>query len=80
MAASVVHQCPRAGQNGEPSEATLPCCGRWIHEMISSADKITNDPAQVTCGGEDPECDCPGLVFHSGDCSIVADRIRVSNA
>lgn len=48
----VVHQCPPAGENGEPGSPTLPCCGRWVHEMVFSADKITNDPDQVTCNKE----------------------------
>jgi hypothetical protein len=46
---AVVHLCPPAGENGEPGALTTPCCGRWVHEMVLSNARLTNDPDLVTC-------------------------------
>ena len=43
MTNETVHQCPPA------DEAVMPCCGRTPFEVLRT-DRITLDPAKVTCG------------------------------
>ena len=42
--ASIVHRCPPAG------ETRMPCCGRTPFE-VPRGDRMTGDPALVTCTG-----------------------------
>lgn len=44
MTAEVTHSCPPQGQ------FLMPCCGLTPYE-VSRWDRITLDPALVTCGG-----------------------------
>ena len=39
----VTHRCP------SPDDNLLPCCGRPLSE-VQGKDRVTTDPAQVTCG------------------------------
>jgi hypothetical protein len=48
----VIHQCPPAGQDGEPGSSRVPCCNMRISDMGLWRDRITNDPSQVTCKGD----------------------------
>lgn len=45
---SVTHACPPRGAGG-----LTPCCGRTPFELPRT-DRMTSDPALVTCGIEDP--------------------------
>lgn len=42
----ITHMCP------EGSEATFPCCGRFVQESFGS--RMTLDPKLVTCPGRRP--------------------------
>jgi hypothetical protein len=40
----VTHRSP------SPDDLLLPCCGRPVSE-VAARDRVTTDPAEVTCGG-----------------------------